>query len=41
LIANVSFIFGNSEVVSLLEKRGTAIKAANFKKVREIEDEIT
>lgn len=41
LIANISLIFKNSEVVCLLEDRGQALKAGNFTKVRAVEKEIT
>jgi len=41
MVANVSFIFKNSEVVLLLEKRGQALKAGNFRLVRQVEKEIT
>lgn len=40
-VANIDFAFDNSEVVRLLYLRGSALKAGNFKKVKELEKELT
>ena len=40
-IADIQFAFNNSKILDLLKKRGDAIKNADFKTVRKIEEKMT
>ena len=40
-IADIEFIFDNSSMLTLLEKRANALKSAKFEKAAQIEDQLT